>query len=144
MECFSSIDDWDPQPMKQWKSFYLRITGIGILYNLVASWLQRLVEILYSRFWVKGNLRWASWIVTLAPPSLWAQINDFISCACFFFFLISQFLFLVFYFQRYMSSEALGILHSKSGAKSGGRMRQRDKYLDRHTNLLHKLCVRFY
>lgn len=147
MECFSSIGNWDPQPPRNmpalWKAPRLRNHGN---WNSVQFWwllsLWRWVGILFSRSLVKGNLQWASWIVTLAPPSLWAQTNGFISCACFFFFLISQFLFSFFCIQRYMSSEALRTLHSKSGTNPGGRMRQRDNYLVSSTKFLHKFCAR--
>lgn len=119
------------------KVLILGITGLGILYHSSGF----LVLELGRKSWVKGNSRCASWIVTLAPPTLWAQTNDFISGAC---FTISQFLFLFFHIQRYMSSEALGTLHHKSGTNPRGRKSEGDKYLVRNSMFLHTLCIRFY
>lgn len=62
--------------MKQWKGSHLRHQTN---WNSVPLWWFFGYQG-GSKPGVKGNLRWVSWIVTLAPPSLWAQTNDFISC----------------------------------------------------------------
>lgn len=131
-ECFSSIGYWDPQPKKHTslvkkEVLILGITGIGTLYNsndfLLLRWVGCFQDIGWKEIWHILNCN----LDTTLPVSS----NRWLYLLClgffFFFFLISQFLFLFFCIQRYMSSEDFGTLHSKSGTNPGERMR--DQYL---------------